>query len=78
MEGFWRCLKRERDIGAKAMLSDVKTDEYCHEGASVDIFLYIHEVLSQSQRSCFVSTSIPCNSEFRLPEIFNAVEGFYC
>ena len=23
--GIWRCLKRERDIGTKAMLSDVKT-----------------------------------------------------
>ena len=23
--GIWRCLKRERDIGGKAMLSDVKT-----------------------------------------------------
>ena len=23
--GFWHCLKRERDIGSKAMLSDFKT-----------------------------------------------------
>ena len=23
--GIWRCLKRERDIGTKATLSDVKT-----------------------------------------------------
>ena len=23
--GIWRCLKRERDIGTKAMMSDVKT-----------------------------------------------------
>ena len=27
--GIWRCLKRERDIGGKAMLSDVKTAFRC-------------------------------------------------
>ena len=34
----------------------------------------------QSQQSRFVSTSISCNSRFRLSEILNTctVEGFYC